>query len=154
MSYAAISMNQVVETPPDFQIFDPGEYDFKVINMERQQAQTYKKQNLLHDEIELTLEISQGGDTLGTFKTKIIMVNDNFPMRQYCHLAKSIGHNKPDDKACFIRWNEILGAVGKCKMTTAEYEKRDGGKGTANRIDYLPAAEVNTSFPPADNSEW
>lgn len=155
--FAALSMNMPVETPPDFMVFEEGIYDFKIIHYERQQAQTYKKQNLLHDEIELTLEISQNGDVLGQFKPKIIMVNDTFPMRQYCHLAKSIGHNRPDDKACFIRWNEITGAVGKCKLTVAEYEKRDGSKGTANRIDYLPAVKEDTSFPPADvnsNEQW
>ena len=68
--------------------------------------------------------------------------------------ARITAYNKPDDEACFIRWNEVLGAVGRCKLTTAEYEKRDGSKGTANRIDYLPANPESTTFPPADNNEW
>lgn len=71
---------------------------------------------------------------------------DNVPMYmkfmwKYTKLAKAIGHTPKDSDKVTLRWSEIVGAEGRCKVERKP-QKKDPTK-TFAAIDYLLPADEN-----------
>lgn len=125
----AITLN-----PSTFTLLPEGEYDFKVIKLERQRHPGSAKLPPC-PKAAVTVEISSvNGSTQITHNfflhTKTVGLLSAF--------AISIGLGKQGD-VVKLDWNKVLGATGRAKVTVREYTKKDGTKAETNDIkEFLP----------------
>jgi hypothetical protein len=119
-------------------VLPTGEYDFVIEGCE-------KKHNNKHDcpmpsfKVRLT-DPATGAST--TVTENVCMISTlRWKMTQICRATKVIS---PQDEVIPPRWYEkVVGMRGRAQVKVEKFDKRDGTKGEANRVDrYLEPATV------------
>lgn len=148
--YEEIPMDQPFDYEGDFKLIPDGEYDFRVISLERKEVEAGEK-SPQHRKVEFAMEIFDHGDRIGK-------VTDNIPMLgkfkwKYVAFGRSIGQVAPDQtKGILIDFRKVIGAEGRCKVSVRKFKKRDGSDGESNQVEYLLPAAEDASFPDTADS--
>lgn len=123
---------------PEYILLPKGEYNFTITKMERQHYPGGTKMGPCPKAV-LSVEID-GGDKGRTIITHNLFLHSRCE-GFLCEFFTSIGQRKHGEPLR-PRWQEIVGAHGRCKVDIHEYTKNDGTAGRSNEISkFLPPEE-------------
>lgn len=114
-----------------------GDYTFKITKFNRGRYNGSERMPACNV-AELTLYCDDGKNK-GSFLHRIYMVESQ--VWKLSALARALGWAEPGSSECVMRWDEILGASGRCKVAIRNYQKRDGSLGKSNEVKTFYDAE-------------
>lgn len=127
----------------EFAVVPAGEYDFIVVDMERQHS---NKSNA--PMAKLTLEINHDGTSTKVFDYLVLTRKAEWKLSSFFRAIGMKRHGEP----FVMNWNRVIGARGRVQINVEPYEKRDGTQGESNKVkQYLDpptGAMHRTSTPP------
>ena len=111
---------------PERTIFEDGDYDYRVTNVEK----TFTKKD--SPMAKLTLEISdEDGNTTLVWDNLVIQKNCEWKLSQF---FRSIGQKKHGER-CRMDWSKVNQSTGRCKIIKTTYTNKDGQEVEKNEID-------------------
>lgn len=117
-------------------LFEPGDYDFKVVNVEKSKTKETGN-NMAVVDIEVT-----DGKRKAEVRDWIVLTNKT--IWKIASFFRSIGLKKHGEKVR-MRWNEAVGLTGRC---TVEQEERTSNKGNTYMVN-----RINAYLDPEDEVE-
>lgn len=123
----------------DFPVLPAGTYAFEVISMERGRFAGSEKMHACPS-AQLTIKVTAPDGTTGrVLDTLYLSSKAEWRLSQF---FTALGHKKKGEPLA-MNWNKVVGATGQLELTVNEYTKKDGTKGTNNRVGkYLPRQET------------
>ena len=120
--------------PSSFVLLPEGEYDFKVINFERQRHAGSAKLPPC-PKAAITVEVSGINGTTHITHNLFLHTKTQGLLSAF---AISIGQGKQGD-VVKLDWSKVLGATGRAKVAVRKYTKKDGTEAETNEIkEFLP----------------
>lgn len=141
----ALNWDDVIEVveEKEFILLDPGEYNFTVVNFEREQYNGNADGTIEPSpQAALQLEVETPEGKAIVFERLILHKDLAWKLSQF---FISIGQQK--DEAITMDWNRVLGATGRMEIHHRKSTKTD--KVYANVKRFLPPAEPQTSSTPS-----
>jgi len=134
----------------DFVLLPDGEYDFRVEGFKRARHEGSPKLPACNKAV-LTLDV--GNEEISSTMQENLFLHTKTE-GLLCQFFRSIGARQSGEKMV-MDWSKVVGATGRCKVTTRTFTKRDGTKGEANEVRFLdpdegataPAAETTDDMP-------
>jgi len=129
------------ETPPQ------GEYAFKITGFKRGTFQPRQgsagKIKTSCPQAELALEIAGRDKQVFTVEARVILHESCVGLLSA--FARAIGQRKHGDAETIMRWNEVPGAEGFCKITHRTYLGGDGASKVAHDVKFCDPGETQLS---------
>lgn len=131
-----------ISNDSSFEIVPAGDYEFTVTGFERSRTKGQGKLPPCNMAV-LTIEVKSG-----QFKTSInhyLVLHTSLEWK-LCEFFRAIGSRKKGE-AVSMKWSEVIGSRGRCKVIVETFKKNDGTDGESNKIekfydpDTAPAAE-------------
>lgn len=140
--------DEVIEDGADFKLVPPGEYDFFVSGLEKKNFKgSVKMAPCKYAELRLEIKNDQG-EKIGEVKSNLYLNTNCIGI--FSSFFRSIGQKKHGQP--FVpRWNEVIGSVGRCKVSIRKYQKNDGSQGESNDVRFLDPAAGGK---PAAAADW
>ena len=129
----ALSWDSQITKESSFTLLDAGEYEFKVVKMERGQYQPSEKSSIrdVSPQAELHIKIFGGEQGNTTVIERLILhTKTEFKISEF---FIAIGQKQPGQPLT-PNWNYVVGATGRCEIEVNEYTKKDGNQSKNNRI--------------------
>ena len=135
----AFSWDDIIQNDgPEFVLLPEGEYNFTISKMERQHYPGGAKMGPCPKAV-LSVAID-GGDKGSTTITHNLFLHSRCE-GILCAFFESIGQRKHGE-ALRPRWQDVVGAHGRCKVSIREYTKNDGSTSRVNDVvRFLPPEE-------------
>lgn len=126
----------------EFTLLTPGTYDFCVTNMERKEMNTQKLGNVRVAEIQLKFS---DGQLEGYGKTNLMLHPKTlWKVREF---FAAIGETVVKGQPFAPKWNNVIGATGKCLVKNGSFVGRNGEKYQTNEVDkFLVPDEEEPAF--------
>jgi len=126
----------------EFTLLPAGEYTFRVTNVD------YTHSNKTNAPMALvTLEVEYDGELVNVFDYLVLTKKAEWKLSSFFRCIGLKKHGEPFE----MNWNRALGAVGRAKVHTEKFTKKDGTPGESNKIkNYIePAPARPAQRPPA-----
>lgn len=134
----------------EFQPIPEGDYTFTVTKFERGRSAGKGKLPPCNMAI-LTLRIDGGARSITVTENLILHSSLEWKLSSF---FRSIGQKKHGEPLC-PRWNEVVGAVGRCRVYISDYLDKEGRPHQNNKIDkFLDPDDTAQTAAPAAQRYW
>jgi hypothetical protein len=123
----------------EFTILPPGEYTFRVTNVE------FTHSNRTNAPMAaVTLEVEYDGELVNVFDYLVLTKKAEWKL---CSFFRCIGMKKHGE-SIVMNWNKAIGGVGRAKIYTEKFTKKDGTPGESNKVkSYIDPPIASASSP-------
>lgn len=109
----------------EFTLLPPGEYKFRVANVERQLS-SRTNANMA----KLTLEVNYGPELVRVYDYLVLTRKAEWKLSAF---FRSIGLKKQGESAA-MQWNKVRNSIGRAQFSIGAYKRKDGTEGTSNKV--------------------
>lgn len=144
-----IGWEDEISNESEFTVLPEDDYDFEVVKFERGRSKGSDKLPPSNMAI-LTLRVT--GNELSATLTDQLVLHSKMEWK-LCQFFRAIGQKKHNEPLR-MKWNEVTGAKGRCKVRVEKWTGNDGNERESNRIDKyydsdtvpVPAAEGQKKY--------
>lgn len=136
-----------IEHDSEFVLLPSGDYDFTVTNFERGRHAGSDKLPPCNKAV-LSLEVNDNAGHTATIKRDLFLHSSTEGF--LCEFFISIGQRKHGERVT-MNWGAVIGAKGRCKVSTRTFKGKDGEDVSINDIKkfYEPDPNARASAPSA-----
>lgn len=127
----ALEWDDEIQKDDAYQLLEPGDYNFTITNFERSRYEGGKKVPACNKAV-LTMRIY---DDLGneTLVATSFLLHSSMEWK-ISEIHRAVGLKKHGEKLR-MKWKEMVGLGGRCKVTIREYTKQNGDLAKANQVE-------------------
>lgn len=101
----------------EFQVLNPGEYDFTVVNWTKERYSSEKIAECT--KVEVTLRLSQNGEEFGEVRDKFYMLESR--VKNIVSFFKGVGSLSHDGRV-LVDWGTVIGKSGRLTLKIREWQ--------------------------------
>lgn len=138
----ALDWDDEIEKDDAFQLLEPGDYKFTILKFERARYEGGQKIPACNKAV-LTMKIFDDNGN-ETFLSCSFLLHSSMEWR-ISQIHRAVGLKKHGEKLR-MKWKEMVGLSGRCKVSIREYNKQNGDIAKVNQIDTFYDFRPSESF--------
>ena len=111
----------------EFTLLPPGEYTFRVTRLEYQRSSASNAPMA-----KVTLEVDYEGELVHVHDYLVLTKKAEWKLSSFFRSVGMKKHGEP----FVMNWSRVVGAVGRARLHTEKFTKKDGSEGESNKVRY------------------